>query len=408
MISTRPPRGWHFFFLILPYGASFGFVSGALPYLARQQGVDVAAIGALVAAAFVPHAWKFLWAPVVDATWTRKGWYAAAIALVASGTFASVAVPVTAASLRTLTTVVVASQIGLTLLGMACEGMIGHGVPAEHKGAASSWFQAGVFLGGSLGAAGGIELVPRVGGRLAGAILGAALAACALPLLLFDEPPVGANRVPFGAAVRALLRDLWRLVRSRSGAVALFICVSPVGSGAASNLFGAIADEWHASRDVVALTTGALSGIVSACGASAGVWLLDRVSRRSAYALAGALTAGSAVAMALAPHAPWAYVVFTLVYQAFNGLSFAAFSAFAFETVGGGAVASKYNVLASLVNASIVYATRVDSLAHGRWGGGGVLLTDAALTACGIAVLIAILAATRPRDGITGDQEIRR
>src|SRR5579863_7537490 len=77
----RPPRPWHFFFLVLPYGVSFGFVSGALPYIARQQGVGVVAIGEVVAAAFAPHALKFLWAPIVDVTWSRKGWYSLSLAL---------------------------------------------------------------------------------------------------------------------------------------------------------------------------------------------------------------------------------------------------------------------------------------------------------------------------------------
>src|SRR5579884_3137501 len=103
---TRAPRAWHFFFLVLPYGASFGCVSVALPYVAQQRGVSVEAIGAVLAAAFVPHAWKFLWAPVVDATLTRKTWYLVAIALVSAGTFASMAMPVGPTSMGRLTAVV--------------------------------------------------------------------------------------------------------------------------------------------------------------------------------------------------------------------------------------------------------------------------------------------------------------
>jgi PAT family beta-lactamase induction signal transducer AmpG len=391
---TRAPRPWHFFFLILPYGASFGFVSVALPYVARERGVSVASIGAVLAAAYVPHAYKFLWAPVVDTTLTRKFWYLVALGLVSIGTFASMATPIAGPSLAALTGVVVATQGGLTLLGMACEGMIGLGVPADRKGAAAAWFQAGMFLGGGVGGGAAIELMAHVSGAKSGAVLGSVLAACGLPLLLFDEPRE-AERPRMGAALRSLGRDLWGLARSRGGAIALVLCVSPVGSGAAGNLFGAIADEWHASRAVVAMTTGGLGGVVSAAGAASGTWLVDRMSRRAAYALAGGLTAASGVGMALAPRAAWAYVVFTLLYLALNGLAFAAFSAFAFETIGLGAVATKYNVLASLVSVSIIYTTRVDSLAHARWGGAGVLFTDAAMTGAGIVALAAIVAVTR-------------
>ena len=68
-------------------------------------------------------------------------------------------------------------------------------------------------------------------------------------------------------------------------------------------------------------------------------------------------------------------------------MAYAAFAAFAFETVGKSAVATKYNILASLLNRSIVYKTRFNGNAYKRWGGSGVMLTDAAITFAGIVVL---------------------
>ncbi len=392
----RVCRPWHLFFLILPYGTSFGFVSVAIPYVARQHGVSVEAIGALLAAAFVPHAWKFLWAPLVDSFGSRKAWYSGSLGLVAVGTFASMALPIAADSLGALTAVVVVSQLALTFLGMACEAFVGNEMAPESRRAASGWMQAGTFLGLGLGGGAAIELVGAVGGALAGAVIAAVLFACALPLPYFDETARG-DRPPFERAVRELWQELWGLARSRAGFAALLVCASPIGSGAAGNLFGAMADEWRASREVVALTTGALGGLVSALGAGAGGWLAGRMNRRAAYALAGGLTAATGAAMALAPRSPATYVTFTLVYQVWNGVAYAAFSALAFETIGKGAVATKYNLLASLVNASIVYTTRVDSSAHARWGGRGVLLADAAMTTAAILVLLVIVAAARWR-----------
>jgi MFS family permease len=390
------PRPWHFFILVLPFGASFGFVSVALAFLARQRGISVEAVGAVVAAAFAPHAPKFLWAPIVDVTWSRKGWYLLALVLVSIGTFVCMAMPIRAGSLGALTAVVVASQFGLTLLGMACEGMIGHGIAAHEKSAASGWFQAGAFLGQGLGGGAALKLVDVLGGPIGGAVLGAGFLACALPLLWFDEPPV-TERPRVRDALRGLGRDLRDIVRSPGGLAAVVICLSPVGSGAASNLFGAIADEWRASLEVVVFTTGALGGVVSALGAGAGGWLAGRMGTRLAYALGGALTAAVAVVMALAPHVPAAYAVLTLAYQVMNGAAFAAFSAFAFETAGTVAVATKYNVLASLANVAITYSTRIDGAAHARWGPSGLLLTDAALTAGGIGLLTVVVVATRGR-----------
>ncbi len=391
----RTPRPWHFFFLVLPYGASFGFVSVALPYVARERGIGVEAIGGVVAAAFAPHAWKFLWAPIVDTTLTRKTWYLIALALVALGSFASMAMPITSSSLPALTSVVVASQIGLSLLYMACEGTLGRAVPKERKSTAAGWLQGGTFLGLGVGGGIAIELVSRLPGTMAGGIIAVMMLACAWPLLAFDEPPAGEQRsVP--QALRDLMRDLGSLVRSRSGVMAIALCLSTVGAGAASNLFGALADEWHASRAMVELTNGWLGGIVSAAGAIAAGTLVKRLDRRFAYGLFGALTAASGVAMALAPHVGWSYAVFTLTYGAFTGMAYAAFSAFAFETIGTESVATKYNIMTSLLNLSIVFKTRLDGRAHTTWGGSGVLLGDAAITLGGVVLLATAAALTRP------------
>jgi MFS transporter, PAT family, beta-lactamase induction signal transducer AmpG len=391
----RAPRPWHFFFLVLPYGVSFGFVSVALPYVARERGIGVEAIGAVVAAAFAPHAWKFLWAPIVDTTLTRKAWYLIALGLVALGTFASMAMPITASSLGALTSVVVASQVGLTLLYMACEGTLGRALPKERKSTAAAWLQSGTYLGLGVGGGLAIELVTRLPGPLAGGIIAVTMLACALPLLAFDEPAAGDRRsVP--KALRDLMRDLGSLIRSRSGVMAIVLCLSTVGAGAASNLFGALADDWHASRGVVELTNGWLGGIVSAGGALVAGWIIKRVDRRLAYAMAGALTAATGIAMALAPHVSLSFAVFTLAYGAFTGMAAAAYSAFAFETIGSESVATKYNILASLVNLSVMLKTPIESHAHGTWGGGGVLLTDAAITLGGIVLLAATAALTRP------------
>jgi PAT family beta-lactamase induction signal transducer AmpG len=391
----RAPRPWHFFPLVLPYGVSFGFVSVALPYVARERGISVGAIGGVVAAAFVPHSLKVLWAPVVDTTLGRKTWYLIALGLLVAGTFASMAMPIAPSTLGALTAVVLASQIGLTLLYMACEGVLGRALPPEQKSTAAAWLQAGTFLGLGVGGGVAIELVTRLPGAVAGAVIGVALLACALPLLAFDEPPADSDDGAL-SALRNLGRDLWGLVRSRRGAMAIVLAMSTVGTGAAGNLLAALAPEWHASRGIVEITNGWLGGVAAAIGAGAGGWLVKRLDRRAAFALSGALTAAAGVTMAIAPRSPWAYVTLGLFYVTFTGMAYASFSAFAFETAGKQAVATKYNILASLMNASIFFKTRANGAGHARWGASGVLLTDATLTLVGILAVGAAAVLTRP------------
>lgn len=394
----RSPHPALFFGLILPYGASFGYVSVAFPYIATHTGgLNAEQAGALVAAAFGPHAVKFLWAPVVDTTLTKKAWYLIALALVIAGTIASASIPIDVARLPLLTTVIVASQVGLTLINMAVESFLAHSVPATEKGRASGWYQAGMGVGTGCGGGAALWLSQHLpSGWMVGAVVGGAMLLCALPLLWLREPPAMGHRLV--EAMRALGRDLKTIALSRRGALGILVCLSPVGAGAASNYFGPNADAWHASAEVVALVTGVLGGVAIAMGAVAGGWLSDRTGRLWGYAIGGGLTALTGLIMAVGPHRPWAYVVFTLAYGFFNGVACAGFTGLVLETIGGGAVATKYNIFASIANLAISYTTRLDGRAQGAWGAEGMFYTDTALTFAGIAVLVLVTKLLRPKE----------
>ena len=153
--------------------------------------------------------------------------------------------------------------------------------------------------------------------------------------------------------------------------------------------------------NTVAVATGVLGGIVSALGCLAGGWICDRMNRKAAYALYGVLQALCALAMAAAPRSETMYVFFTLLYAFITGLTFAGFTAFVLEAMGKGAAATKYNVYASLSNTPIYYMTRIDGWAHGRWGAGGMLKTEAAFGAVGLIAFLGVAALltgkTRPQ-----------
>ena len=171
---------------------------------------------------------------------------------------------------------------------------------------------------------------------------------------------------------------------------ALLICFLPIGTGAASGLWAAVADDWHATADTVALVTGVIGGLVSAVGCVVGGYLCDRMNRKAAYALYGLLQAVCAVAMAIAPRTEPMYIVFTMIYAFITGLTYAGFSAVVLEAIGLGAAATKYNLFASLSNMPIAYMTVVEGWAHTRWGAGGMLNAEALIGVLAILVFIAV------------------
>src|SRR5450432_1326064 len=91
--TRKGPHPFWFFLLVMPFGSSYGYVS-ILPFLGSVHHIEPKLMLNIVALAYVPHTWKFFWAPVVDTTLTRQTWYLIALALTMGGTVASAAMPI--------------------------------------------------------------------------------------------------------------------------------------------------------------------------------------------------------------------------------------------------------------------------------------------------------------------------
>jgi MFS family permease len=405
MGARKGPHPALFAILVAPYGAAFSYVAIALPFLGGRVGMAVA-MTALLGLAYVPHAWKFLWAPLVDTTLTRKAWYWISLALTAGGLVLMSSVPVSEATLGVLSVVVVVSQVGLTLLNMAVESFMALGVPEDGRGRAAGWYWFGNLFAGALAGPAMLsllEVLPQP--WMAGAIVGSALLLCGIPTFFIVMPPRDADHPPhLAAAMRRLGRDLLGLVTSRAGLTGLVICLVPVSAGVMTNALNSMNGMWGivdpgtyeilgmrlTPTQLVGYVMGGVGGVLGAVGAILGGQIADRMPRRLAQALAGGLMALTAVIMAFAPRDPWAYVAFGLTYAFFSGVAQAAFSSFVLETIGKGAVATKYNIFASLTNQAYAYTAYLDSRALAAWGATGMLLSDAALTCFGIVVVLAM------------------
>jgi PAT family beta-lactamase induction signal transducer AmpG len=387
-------------FLFLPFGATSGFVSVTIGYTARQQGLGDAAIAGLVAINTLPHTFKFLWAPIPDTTFSRRGWYllsniVSTITLISLGL-----VPVRNETIGLLKLLIVVNSVAITFLGMAVEGLLANVVTDAQRGSAAGWLQAGNLGGSGIGGGLALWLSQRIGVSAAFAIAALALMMCSIALLRVHESKRESHESALGA-LREVLMDLWRtILRSRTGMLAMILCFLPIGSAAATALFAAMADRWQTSADAVALYTGLLAGIVAAVGCMVGGWLSDAIDRKVAYAISGIFLAIVAVAMYLGPRTQLGYGVFTLSYQFGSGVAYGAFTGFVLEAIGRGAAATKYNVLASLSNIPIWYMTQVDGWASERWSASIMLLVDAASEVIGILVFMtaAYLLLGRPRN----------
>ena len=380
--STAPPV---VFFLVLPYGISAGFVSVTIPFALTQAGFTVAASAAIVAVGISANLWRFLWGPIADLTLSLHRWYLIGVTACAAMLVALSVVPLRPGATAFLSAMVFAASVAASLVVLPVGGIMAHTVPEHEKGRAAGWYQAG-NLGGMFGGGGaGVWLAHHFSLALAGVALAALMMLCAGALLFVPEvfPEKGET---IAHRMRDIGRDFLEMLRSPISLFVIVIMSSPIGSGAATGLWSAVAPDWHASPDRVALVTGALSGVTSACGCVLGGWMCDRVGRWWSFFGAGVAMAGTTALMALAPRVPGAYDAGVLAYALWTGWSWAAWSALLLFVVKRGAASTKYATLASLGNLPTTYMTAFDGWAHDRYGAGGMLNAESGLGMASVVV----------------------
>jgi PAT family beta-lactamase induction signal transducer AmpG len=403
---TPPPV---FAVTIVPFAAAVGYVTIAAPYWLAVRGASVAAIGTMSGLAMSPHAFKALWAPVLDVGARRRAWYLAMSALTAVLVAALALLPAPEERIGVFTALAFLVNVAGTTACAAADGLMAITTAPERKGAAAAWRMAGNVGGTGVLGAGILWVAARTSVPAAGLALAFVVLLSGTAAIPIHEPRELATRRGGSAAREALsklgviLRDVWEMVKSREGWTALVICAVPVGAGALTNLFSALAPSYGASEDRVAFVNGLWGGVVGAGGAFLGGWLADRMNRRLAYALSGALIAACALAMLAAPMTEATYTWGTLAYNFATGVSFAALAAFILELVGHGAAATKYTLFIAVANLASSYVTALDGWASAIPGLGvrGTLAADALLTIAGIAVLLGLAWWTRKdhRDG---------
>ncbi len=384
-----------FAILYLPFGATGGFVTVALAFLATKHGLSVEQGALLVATQLVPQMRKFLWAPLADSTLSRSRWYVLSVVLCALGMFTMAAVPLGQGTFKLVEFVVLLAAVASTFLCFAVEGMVAHLTPPEDMGRVGGWLQAGNLGGSGIGGGIGLWLLTRIDqGWVTGLILGGLTLACACALPLVPEVRKDMLGSTVFAAARHTLEELWKIARRREGALCALLCFVPVGTGAASAVLGQaeVAAHWGVGADTVTLIQGFLGGIVAMVGCVAGGYGCLRMGAKVGYIVYGAMMAATTLAMALIPETPSVYVVGCLLYQFITGLTYAAFTAFVLEVIGAKLAATKYNGFASLSNTPIWYMGLVLAAVETGFGTKGLLVAESAFGVVGILVF---LAATR-------------
>src|SRR5213595_785179 len=381
--STRP---FVFFFLVLPYGISSGFVSITLPFVLVGAGFSVALAASIVAIGVSSNLWRFLWGPVADLTLTARRWYLLGLGTSAATLVILALLPLQQNAVTFLMTVVFISQVAGTLIVLPVGGLMAHRVAEGAKGRAAGWYQAGNLGGNGIG----VWLASHFSKEIAGGGLAIAMLASAAAIYFVSDVRVVANET-LGERMRILWRDILSMVRAAIPLFTIVLVCSPIGASAMNNLWSAVAPDWSVTADQVALVSGVLNGVVSAIGCVIGGWVADRVGRWWSYFGSGFLMALVAIIMAVTARTPNAFSVGVLAYALTCGMAYAAFSAIVLLAIGRGAASTKYATLSSLGNLPVVYMTASDGWVHDRFGTAWMLHSEALIGIICIVLALVVL-----------------
>ena len=367
-----------FFFFYMPFGIFTGYLSVTLTFLFSKSGISIKQIAGLAAINLLPQIFKFLWAPLVDTTFTIKTWYLISAVLTASAIFATGIVPIKASNLVLFSSMILICSFARSFMSAAINGLAAHDIADNLKGRVGGYNQAGNLGGGAIGGGAGLWLAQHTAFFwLPGATLALICILCCAGLFFIREPVSTIRVKSRRQTLLNVLKDIRQTLKTNRGLLALLLNLIPLGTGAASYLFAGIAKDWHAGADTVALVTGGLGGLAIIIGCLIGGWISDRINKQKAFVLFSLLQALCCVAMAFCPHVPAMYILWTLAYALINGFVNGAYAAFCLEASGRGAAASKFEIYASASYLPLYFMFWMLGLTYAKWGAPGMLNTEA-------------------------------
>lgn len=389
---TKP---WYIFFLVVPAGISLGFASVTLPYLLTHNGFSVAQTAGIVAIGVSANLWRFLWGPLADLTLSLRKWYWIGILACTASLLLLCFTPFTVNGAALLTAIVFISQVAATLVLLPVSGFMAHRVDQNKKGRAAGWYQAGNLGGMGLGGGAGLWLATHYSIMVAGSILCGISLVFAVVVLMIEDVQHDKDKKII-ATIMVMGKDIVSMLKVPVILFVIVLICLPIGTGAAANLWSAIAVDWKTDSNTVALVTGLLSGLVSVVGCVAGGYIADRWGNWISYLGAGSICALVTVSMALFPYEPAVYITGVLAYAFGLGLINAAFSSVLLFAVGKKNVTTKYSLLSSLGNLPVVYMTSFNGWAHDKFNSKYMLMAEAGIGV--FFVFICIIALKQMKD----------
>lgn len=410
MLDTKRGRLGTFGLLYISEGIPLGFAAVAMAAYMRREGLDVAQVGAFIAAFYLPWAFKWAWAPLVDLIGLqrfggRKAW----IVLCQSSmiiTLFAVAQIDHAEYFELLLTLVIVHNLFAATNDVAIDSLAVNALHTDERGQGNGFMFAGAYIGQGLGGGGAMFVSERYGFDVSFLYVSALLLAVMLFTLFFVKDPTAASRVAgaasqvwekFKLSFLSFLRELQvGFFQSGSGPlVGVFFALLPFGAMALSSGVSTTLQVDIGMSDGQIAQLNILSTIVSALGCIVGGWLADKLGRRRMLAAYYTLTILPALYMAIAVGGEAGlggitiprYFAAALAFSLFMGMHYGTSAAIFMGLTNPAIAATQFTGFMALRNLTISYTNAWQGAAVDTWDYSTMFFIDAALAIIPILVI---------------------
>jgi len=410
MLDTKKGRLGTFGLLYVSEGIPLGFAAVAMAAYMRREGLDVAQVGAFIAAFYLPWAFKWAWAPLVDLIGLqrfggRKAWIVLCQSLMIITLFAVAQID-HAEYFELLLTLVIVHNLFAATNDVAIDSLAVNALHTDERGQGNGFMFAGAYIGQGLGGGGAMFVSERYGFDVSFLYVSALLLAVMLFTLFFVKDPTSASRVAgaasqvwekFKLSFLSFLRELQvGFFKSGSGPlVGVFFALLPFGAMALSSGVSTTLQVDIGMSDGQIAQLNILSTIVSALGCIVGGWLADKLGRRRMLAAYYTLTILPALYMAIAVGGEAGlggitiprYFAAALAFSLFMGMHYGTSAAIFMGLTNPAIAATQFTGFMALRNLTISYTNAWQGAAVDTWDYSTMFYIDAALAIIPILVI---------------------
>ncbi|MEH3156813.1 MAG: MFS transporter [Gordonia paraffinivorans] len=293
--SARPSVVVLLLSLYFAQGLPYGFFTTALPVVLRQSGYSLVAISA-TGILFAPWALKFLWAPLVDRTGTRRQWIVATQIATAAVALVLACIDLGASTAPLFVGVALINVFAATQ-DVATDGIAVTALDARGRGLGNG-IQVGAYRVGMIAGGGGLLWLYSF------ADWRALFVAMAVLVLLTTVPVVWlrdtASARPVDLAPTSPVTWARRLARPGVLSLIGLVAAYKFGNSMGSALIGPFLSDQGLTLRQIALLDGAVSSGAAVAGAAIGGLLAFRLGRMTALLVGGIAQSVTLVAFVVA------------------------------------------------------------------------------------------------------------